>query len=43
MQELQRLDLAGRKKIYEEIMALDKQIDQDQQLIQKIKEKAIRA
>lgn len=42
MQELQRLDLAGRKKIYEEIMALDKQIDQDQQIIKTVRDKETR-
>ena len=36
------MDLAGRKKIYEEIMALDKQIDQDQQIIKTVKDKETR-
>lgn len=43
IQTLQQMNLEKRREIYEVIKQADQQIDQDQQMIQKIKEKAIRA
>ena len=43
IQSLQQMNLDQRRATYEVIKQADQQIDQDQQLIQKIKEKAIRA
>ena len=42
IQDLQKKPLAERKKIYDEIRALDKQIDQNQYSVIKIKDKSIR-